>query len=117
MTNTVFKFGDTFWLQESGTAMGSPATPMYATLYFLIHELVMIPKYSNLLLYGRYIDNIFGIWMPNETQTTHSDRSNFDLFKTECSTYGNLCWEFETLSNSVNFLDITISINRDTIDV
>jgi hypothetical protein len=117
MTNTVFKFGDTFWLQESGTAMGSPAAPMYATLYFLIHEIMMIPKYPNLILYGRYIDDIFGIWMPDEPQATHSGLSNFELFKTECSNYGSLRWEFDTHSDSVNFLDITISLDKGTIHV
>jgi hypothetical protein len=115
MTNTVFKFGDTFWIQESGTAMGSPAAPMYATLYFLIHEISMVTRYPSLILYGRYIDDIFGIWMTDETPAT--TLATFDQFKSECSSYGSLRWEFDTLSESVTFLDITIYIDKGTIVV
>jgi hypothetical protein len=59
MTHDVFKFGDTFWVQLSGTAMGAPPAPNYATLYF--------PQHLNLLYYGRYIDDGLGIWIRNYT--------------------------------------------------
>jgi hypothetical protein len=34
MTNKIFNFSDTYWLQLSGTEMGMPAAFTYATLTF-----------------------------------------------------------------------------------
>jgi hypothetical protein len=57
-----FKFGDTYWLQMTGTAMGTPPGCVYATLYFGIWELEIVPFFqANLPFYRRYIDDVFGI--------------------------------------------------------
>jgi hypothetical protein len=57
MQNNVFKFGDTFWIQQDGTAMGTPPAPDYATLYFGIHELAILPNCSaSIIAYYCYID-------------------------------------------------------------
>ena len=38
MTNNVFQLDDTYWLQLTGTAMGTSVACMVATIYFSYHE-------------------------------------------------------------------------------
>lgn len=107
MKNNVFDFGDTHWLQLIGSAMGTPAACTIATLYYACHERnLLIPKYSsNLHFIRRFIDDMLCIWIPDPTRPRA-----FEEFKRDLS-YGLLKWDTEPLSNSVNFLDLTITIN------
>ena len=110
MRNNVFQFGDTFWHQLTGTAMGTPPAPTYANIFFAIHERRVLPKYSkNLLLHKRYIDDIFGIWIPSDD--TNADDTQWEKFKDEIDDYHGLRWLFSNKCNRVDFLDITISID------
>ncbi len=38
MNNNIFSFGDTFWRQLQGTAMGTPAAPLYSIITYGYHE-------------------------------------------------------------------------------
>ncbi|MFN9982940.1 MAG: hypothetical protein ACK53Y_23630, partial [bacterium] len=38
MEKSILKFGDTYWLQTQGTAMGTPAAPLYSILTYGYYE-------------------------------------------------------------------------------
>ncbi len=38
LQHIIFTFGNTFWLQLCGTALGTPAAPLYSTITFGYHE-------------------------------------------------------------------------------
>ena len=109
MHNNVFQFGDSYWLQEIGTAMGTPCACIYATIFFAWFEREFIlQKYKdNLLFYKRQIDDIFGIWIDTPDKPNQWQQFNNDL-----NDYCKLQWNTEELSNKVNFLDLTISIDN-----
>lgn len=104
MENNIFEFGDMYFEQLTGTAMGTSAACMWATIYFAIHEAFLLDKYSvELLLYKRFIDDMFAAW--------NGTRQRWIEFKADTDSFGLLKWDFEDdLSTSVNFLDLTVSI-------
>jgi len=47
LDNNVFAFGDTYWKQVLGIAMGTPLTMVVATLFFAIKEIkYLLPCFS-----------------------------------------------------------------------
>lgn len=108
MTRNVFQFGDTFWKQRDGTAMGTSCACMYATLYTALHERKnLIPKFqTNLYFLRRFIDDKFGIWLETTDQAWND-------FQREMNNFGILVWKVEPLANEVDFLDLTIAIGAD----
>jgi hypothetical protein len=135
MFNNIFQFDDTFWLQLTGTAMGTSLACIYATIYFSYHEETRIlPGYSSgtaatpiptlvplapvpplenpaLLLHARLIDDAFQIWDLARLPT--DIRHNFIPHMEHEMNFGSLSWEVEQPARSVNFLDLTIAIESD----
>ena len=111
MRNNIFEWGDLCFLQLLGTAMGTSAAVMWATLYFGYHKAhCLIPKYKNNFLYfKRFIDDIFGIWLLDDT-TAWLD------FKRDLNNFGILTWDINEPSLTVDFLDLTISIQNGKIE-
>ena len=112
MRNNIFEWGTLTFLQLIGTAMGTSAACMWATMYYGYHETkVLLPKYgSHLLYFKRFIDDIIGIWLVEDDSTTWTN------FKADVNDFGILTWEIEEPGMSVNFLDMTLTINGSKID-
>jgi len=111
MRNNIFEWGNLYFLQLLGTAMGTSSACMWATIYFGVHESgKLIPTYNrHLLLFQRFIDDIIGIWIDNGSVTA------WESFKRETNDFGILKWDFEDRARTVNFLDLTISIENNRI--
>ena len=109
MRNNIFTFGDTTWLQRTGTAMGTPPAPPWATLYYALCENGFLPRFEdNLFFYRRFIDDVFGVWVPpagvgpDPIWPCFVSAMNDPRFR--------LTWVVSALSHQVDFMDLTISI-------
>ena len=109
MRNNIFQFGDCYFKQNLGTAMGTPVASAYATLYYSYHERkTLLANFGHALKYlKRYIDDSLGILI--------LDKKDPDLLNRfqEAWTFGKLNWTFEMADKgSINFLDITVFKNE-----
>jgi hypothetical protein len=88
MRNNIFSFGDMYWLQLTGTSMGTPAACAFATITYGHEENVSIlPKFQDNLLYYRcYIDDVLGIWLP----PANNPRCTWEDFKLQQKNGANL---------------------------
>jgi hypothetical protein len=128
MSYNLFAFGDTFWRQTSGTAMGGPPAPEYATLYFAIRELEIIPLFPEILYYTRYIDDGLSIWQDSQDSQESSPSERLLQFKNCMNTFGSdhsfftenpehkpLQWTFEDPSIEAVFLDLRVTTQEGNI--
>ena len=102
MRNNLFEFGDLYFLQLLGTAMGTSAAVMWATIYYAYHEVfTLIPKHGhNLLYFKRYIDDIFGIWTGNLT-------TDWEAFSEDVNNFGILKWDITETKSSALVIFLT----------
>jgi hypothetical protein len=110
--NNFFKFSDTYWHQQSGTAMGTPPAPPWATCTYGLHEEHMIPRWQDCVsFYKRFIDDVIGVWQCNPCPSTNARL--WKEFQADMNGWHGLEWVFTEPSSSVNFMDLTISIVDD----
>ncbi len=108
MENNIFSFADTYWQQLTGTAMGTPVACSYATVSFGHYEnATILPAFSsNLLYYRRYIDDVFGIWIPS----SYNHSNTWETFKTTLNNWGSLKWKIQEPTKNTIFLDLNIQL-------
>eukprot|EP00956_Cyclotella_meneghiniana_P030325 scaffold75834_cov36-Cyclotella_meneghiniana.AAC.1 len=109
LRNNIFRFGDTYWRQISGTAMGTPPAPPYATIFYALYEKEPVPRWKkHVFFYKRFIDDVIGFW------TAHEDPVQNDIlwkeYEADMNKWHGLKWVCTKPSHSVNFMDLTISV-------
>jgi hypothetical protein len=114
MRCNIFSFGDTFWRQISGTAMGCPPAPPWANTFFGLFEAIFLPIFQdNLYLYTRFIDDVNGIWTIQNPATNDETWEQFKAaLNDDAST---LEWIVSPPSQVVDFMDMALSIQHDKI--
>jgi hypothetical protein len=106
MTNNYFEFNDKFYLQLTGTSMGTRMAPPLAQLFMTELESNFFSTCSKLPYFiCRYMDDYFYIWIGTEDELKCFLGSFNDFHPTIKLTYS-------FSQNSVNFLDITIAQNN-----
>jgi len=87
MKNNIFEWGDLYFLQLLGTAMGTSAVCMWATIYFVVHKMgTLKPTYGHtMLFFKRFIDDIFRIWIDDghgdDWQDLKKETNNFGILR------------------------------------
>ena len=74
--------------------MGSPLALPWATIFFGIHELLVLAQFVDMLqLYHLFINDLVGIWLadPNPAE----DNQKWTAFKPLLQCHYNLEWLFE----------------------
>ncbi|KAL7523809.1 hypothetical protein ACHAWF_000676 [Thalassiosira exigua] len=71
MKNNIFEWGDCYFLQLLGTVMRTSTALIWATIYFVIHEIDKVfPNHACYhLIFKQFIDDIFGIWVCDDNVT------------------------------------------------
>ena len=100
-----FQFEEKFFLQVLGTAMGTRMAPSYANIFMGILEESMLataPGGLTPLFYGRFIDDVFGIW-------THGEDTLLQFFDHANSCHRDIAFTYE-YGISVPYLDVRATI-------
>ena len=93
--NSYFTIGDEIYTQIDSVALGSPLGPVFANIFFAIHEqrLLQNNKIQGLIKRYRYVDNILAIFVtkPDMDTILHELNSLHDnlKFTSECEKDGN----------------------------
>jgi hypothetical protein len=111
MRCNIFTFGDTFWRQISGTAMGCPPPPSWANTFYALCESIFLPQFQdNLALYQRFIDDVLGLWLIINPSTNDATWTAF------CAAMNNMDFELEWIvsppSQPVDYMDLSLSIQN-----
>ena len=100
-----FTFNGQHYIQVCGMSMGSPCAPSVCSLTFYVYEINFIKQHPKFLKWKRHIDDIFSIFAGTERQ--------LQILINKFIKNSDFNFTSEKSVKSVNFLDITISLEKD----
>ena len=113
MKNSIFRFGDIYARQISGTAMGKPCAPAWATIFEGLRVTKFLPLWrEHLPLYKRFIDDVIAVWAPTSTDPT-TDDLEFEAFKATVNDNHCLNWIASKRGMRQDYMDLTVTIVGD----
>ena len=103
----MFEFNNEYFIQPSGTVIGTELAPGYANMFLSIFERNMLNQYpTKLSIWRRYVDDIFMIWNDSEDKLkeflAYINTVNPAIQFTHAQSF-----------KSVNFLDVLITLTND----
>ena len=106
LTLNNFVFNDTNYVQVNGASMGTKCAPTYASLFMgAFEQSHLIPKIKDfILLYVRYIDDIFFLWKGSEEELLKFLASVNKLHPT-------IKFDYAYSKSNITFLDSRISFS------
>jgi hypothetical protein len=102
LTFNVFEYGNEFWLQLVGTAMGTPAACAYANIFMFGIEISLISEWldlKRLKYFTRYIDDMFAI-----LRAAHA-KAFVDALNELCP---GIAFTFEISNDTAIMLDVNV---------
>jgi hypothetical protein len=99
MRNNIFSFSNTYWIQLSGTAMGTPAACSYATITY--------GHFENTEALTEFCPQILFYTDPSTQQA-----STWARFKEKLNSWGSIKWLINKPSNKMVFLDLQIELKN-----
>lgn len=104
-TNLVLQYGNQYYKQKQGLAMGVADSPDLANLYgWFFERKVSIMSHPQIAFYGRYIDDVFAIVYAESEAEAINILSNRDTGVN----FDNCTIEWQASAYRQNFLDMTI---------
>ena len=106
LDNNYFEFDNKFYRQTLGTAIGIKFAPAFANLFMTRLEERLLKESADLnLVWMRFIDDVFFIW-------THGEEKLDSFINFLNSSHDTIKFTSEHSSNSINFLDVTVSVKQ-----
>ena len=105
LSTTIYGKNNKHYLHVGGTAMGTQVAPSFANIFMSWFEDKFVYTYTpKPLLWKRYIDDVFMIW-------PHGQESLNTFMEHLNASHNTIKFTAESSTSSVNFLDISISVN------
>ena len=107
LSHNVFFYHNTVYVQTDGISMGTNAAVNLANIFLANRIDTLLEKVKEITYFGRYIDDIFGVWNGTENEL-------YAFFKELNDAVPGIRFTLEHSRTNINFLDIDIKFYNTT---